>query len=283
MSQFALENEQVLIYTGLMSIYFKEKPKNLKISLESIIKQKLLPSEMVVIEDGTFNEKLKKVLIEFQRACEKLHISFKIINHKVNKGLGKSLNEGLKYCSNNYVARFDSDDINLPDRMEKTMKVFQYNGKLSVVGSNVQEFGGNRGHIEKRVPLTSSKIMKLSKFRNPMNHMSVTFKKNIVESVGGYEDVPYFEDYYLWLKMLKGGYVFKNISQSLVLVRVDENFYSRRGGIQYAKKELKFQVKIFKMGYISFPRFVFNCIVRAIPRFFPKKLLAVVYKIVRHS
>lgn len=47
------------------------------------------------------------------------------------------------------------------------------------------------------MPITSKKIYDFSKKRNPLNHMSVMFRKSAVLSVGGYEQVSLFEDYFL--------------------------------------------------------------------------------------
>ncbi|WPC18761.1 glycosyltransferase [Pediococcus inopinatus] len=271
------------MYTGLMSIFFKEKPGNLNESFTSILNQTLLPNEMVLIKDGVFGDELDRVLKNFVFNCAKKNIPVKIIKHNISKGLGLSLNEGLRRCSYNYVARFDSDDINLTNRMQRTIKAFDIRDDVSVIGTNVEEFNPGNKSIKKKVPLRSNEILKFSRFRNPMNHMSVTFKKDDVEAVGGYEDVPYFEDYYLWLKMLKKSYQFLNLDDILVSVRVDDDFYHRRGGIQYVKKECKFQFKIYKEGYISIFRCILNIFFRGTPRLLPKTILAFIYKVVRSN
>lgn len=43
---------------------------------------------------------------------------FKIVTLKKNMGLAKALNKGIEQCSNEIIARMDSDDISMPDRME---------------------------------------------------------------------------------------------------------------------------------------------------------------------
>ena len=49
-------------------------------------------------------------------------------------------------------------------------------------------------------------------------------------------DYCFFEDYYLWLKLISNDYVVENIEEPLVWMRVDSNLYKRRGGISYIKK-----------------------------------------------
>ena len=49
-----------------------------------------------------------------------------------------------------------------------------------------------------------------------MNHMSVMFKKSDVLEVGGYKHMLYYEDYYLWLRMMKESMKFHNIDRVLI-------------------------------------------------------------------
>ena len=65
---------------------------------------------------------------------------FKIVRLPHNIGLGLALNEGLKVCSNELVARMDTDDISLIDRCEKQLNEFNKNPNLVMVGTNVDEF-----------------------------------------------------------------------------------------------------------------------------------------------
>lgn len=264
-------------YSALLSVYYKEKPMYLKECLESLVNQTIRPDQIVIVKDGPISDELNKVISNFINKNNQITIN--IVENKTNLGLGKALNNGMKYCTNELVARVDTDDINKINRMELQLKEFSNNKKLSVCGSNIEEFDKDINQIIsiRKVPENHIEIYEGSKFKNPMNHMSVMFKKEDIMQVGSYEDFPYFEDYYLWVKLLSKGFEFYNIQKPLVSARVESDFYERRGGVQYFKKELNFQKELKRRKYVSNLTFVKNIFLRCLPRLLPKKILKIVY------
>ncbi|MCT4490912.1 glycosyltransferase [Levilactobacillus parabrevis] len=270
-------------YSALLSVYSKENPQYFNQALWSIYKQTEQPTEIIIVKDGPLTEELDNVIQKFSSVFNKNHIKYITLENKCNRGLGYSLNRGLKSCSEDLVARFDSDDINSIDRMSKTLKVFKNISSVSVVGGAIDEFSENiEESLDKReVPVTNEEIRNMSKSRNPMNHMSVTLKKADVLKVNGYEDIPYFEDYYLWMKLISNGYMLLNIPDVLVHARTNNSFYQRRTGLAYLRKEVNFQYKLFKNHMLTFPYFIRNIIFRGGLRLLSPRYIAFVYKILR--
>ena len=95
------------MFTVLLSLYYKEAPQYLRQSLDSIFTQKLLADEVVLVKDGPLTEELNEIIVSY--ACR--YPFLKIVSFSKNQGLGKALNEGLKHCSHDIVARMDTDDI----------------------------------------------------------------------------------------------------------------------------------------------------------------------------
>ncbi|MFT0349328.1 glycosyltransferase, partial [Bacteroides thetaiotaomicron] len=124
------------MFSVLISVYNKENSLSLRQSLTSVFRQKLPPTEVVLLKDGPLTEELDKVIAEYVMRYPEL----KIVSLPVNQGLGKALNEGLKHCSYDLVARMDTDDIAKPDRFEKQIRVFQEHPELDVVGAWIDEF-----------------------------------------------------------------------------------------------------------------------------------------------
>ena len=94
-------------FSVLISLYYKENPDFLRQSLDSVFTQTLPPDEVVLVEDGPLTAELDAVVDEYVRRYQSLHI----VKLPKNMGLGNALNEGLKHCSNELVARMDTDDI----------------------------------------------------------------------------------------------------------------------------------------------------------------------------
>ncbi|HBR2757154.1 TPA: glycosyltransferase, partial [Klebsiella pneumoniae] len=115
--------------------------------LDSLVIQSLKPSEVVIVYDGDVGEKLSLVVDSFQ---DKLPL--KIIKLKDNVGLGIALKIGLSHCSNNIVARMDTDDICKPERFEKQLGIMNKEPSLVMLGSGIIEFDEQNNQREKVLP-----------------------------------------------------------------------------------------------------------------------------------
>ena len=103
-------------YSVLMSVYYKEKPEYLEQAIESVQSQTFPTDDFILVCDGPLNDALDKVIAKKQR---EMGITLNVVRLAKNGGLGNALNEGIKHCKNELVARMDSDDIAYPDRCEK--------------------------------------------------------------------------------------------------------------------------------------------------------------------
>lgn len=239
-------------YSVLMSVYYKESPEYLRTSMDSIQRQSVPTNDFVVVCDSPLDPELDAVLQEEQEKFgnNALHI------HRLEKngGLGNALNEGLKICQNELVARMDSDDISRPDRCEKQLRVFEQNPEIDFTSGTISKFETDPKvpSGERHLPVTNEKIIKFSKKRNPMNHVAVMLKKSAVESAEGYKETFHlFEDYYLWVRMLRKGLRTQNIPDVIVDVRTPADMYLRRGGKEYVKTMMTFQKWLRSTGWTS--------------------------------
>lgn len=255
-------------FSVLMSTYIKENPEYLNQSIKSILTQTIRPSEIVIIKDGALTDSLNLILDSYKNEFKDL---FKIVSIEKNVGLGNALNVGIKNCSNELIARMDSDDICLPRRFELQINEFKKDSELSICSGYILEFEHdvNKIYSVKKVPITYEEIIKSSKKRNPFNHMAVMYKKSKVIEAGNYVDVSLAEDYYLWARMIMNGCKAININKPLVYVRGGKSMINRRGGLSYALKIVKLQILFYKMGFIKIYQLIINCIIRIIISLLP--------------
>ena len=255
------------MFSVLISVYAKELPQNLQQSLESIFRQELMPSEVVLVEDGPLTTELEQVIKTFADSHQELHT----VRLKENKRLGLALQEGLRHCQYDIVARMDSDDIAHPQRFKKEMAWLESHPETDVVGAWVDEFSGDPSQIisTRRLPETHEAILKFSRYRNPMNHPTVMFRKAAVEQAGSYQHCPLFEDYDLWIRMLRQGARFHNLQEPLLSFRLTSQLFSRRGGSHYIRQEIAFQRRMRATGHIGSLRMTANIIVRTLLRLMP--------------
>jgi hypothetical protein len=112
-----------------------------------------------------------------------------------------------------------------------------------------------------------------------MNHVAVMFKKNAVESAGGYRETFHlFEDYYLWVRMLRKEYKAQNIPDVLVDVRTPADMYLRRGSRDYAKTMMKFHKWLRSIGWTSEIDFLTGAVPHAAVCVMPNGIRKMIYK-----
>lgn len=265
-------------FSVLLPVYYKEDPSYFRLALESLKNQTLPPTEVVLIKDGPLSFELEEVLIEFD---EILPFNFLVLEENI--GLGEALDLGLLHCKYEYVARMDSDDICVNDRFERQAKIFMSNPNLDILGSYLKEFVREVGDIKdiRRVPLNHEEIFSYTFYRCPFNHPTVMFKKSAVLKAGSYKRMPFFEDYYLWIRMAVAGCQFKNTDEILLNYRIGNNMISRRHGWQYAKHEFEFFYTCYNEKLISFSqllRFSARFPIRLMPMGMLKKFYEVVLR-----
>lgn len=269
-------------YSVLMSVYYKEKAEYLRASMESMYNQTIPTDDFVLVCDGKLNDRLEGVIGQMQgKFGDVLHV----LRIDKNSGLGNALNAGIKQCKHELVARMDSDDISMKERCERQLKMFRKDKDLDIVSGTVLEFADNISNIigRRECPAEHQEICKFSRRRNPFNHPAVMFKKSAVEEAGGYrEDYHLFEDYYLWVRMLKKGSKALNCHEAVLYMRAPSDLYLRRGGRQYALEMLRFHCWMYQVNWSTLLDFLSAVIPHGVVCMLPNRLRGMVYSLL-HS
>lgn len=246
--------------TVVVPIYKNNDAQQLRVSLDSLLRQTLLPNEILVVADGPISTELGQVVssFKFQVSSKNLPIVVNYQKFEQNEGLGEAMRKAVFVAKGDYIARMDADDICLPNRFEKQMKCFKDDPTLSVVGGQIAEFDGDVENISGRrvVPLEHEEIVSYMKSRNGMNHVTTILKKKDLIDSGNYQSFFLLEDYYLWVRMIQCGCRFKNIKEDVVLVRAGKEQMDRRGGLEYFKRQCEVFKYMLKTDFISLPRFL---------------------------
>lgn len=261
-------------FSVLISVYCKENPIWLKEAFDSVFEQTIQPSEIVLVKDGLLTSELENIIEEYSKRFS----LFKIIRNKENLGLGLALQKGVLACSNEIIARMDTDDTMPKDRFEKQLKVI--NEGYDVVSCWSQIFTEdmqNTVAIKKR-PEFHEDIVKLAKRRSPVCHAACFFRKSAVIKAGNYQHCRFYEDYHLWVRMIISGARFYNIQEPLYNVRTTMKQLQRRGGIKYLKNELIVFRQFYKMDFYSFKDLAVNSVIRTFVRILPRFIRASVFK-----
>lgn len=269
-------------FSVLMSLYINEKVDYFDQCMKSLLNQTVLPSEIVIVFDGPLTHEMYQIVDNY---CKDYPNLIKIINNNTNKGLGLALADGVPACSYELIARMDTDDISREDRFEKLLEQFIKNPNLDICGSSIAEFEVDPTKIVavRNVPTNHSDIINYQKTRDAFNHVSVMFKKQKVIESGNYQDCPLMEDTLLWVHMIQNGALCSNISDQLVFVRIGEDMYERRGGIDYFKKYRTGRKRILDTGYISYKEYFYSVFVQLIVCLLPNSIRGLVFKKILHK
>lgn len=263
-------------FSVLMSVYVREKPKYLRECLTSMVDQIYPPTEIVLVEDGPISKELSREIDIFR---EKLNIIS--VRLDINVGLSAALNEGLKHCRYDLVARMDTDDVSLPDRFLRQIDYMQRFPQVAVLSAWIEERNQDMAVVRsiRRLPEHHSDIVSFAKRRSPVSHPAVMFRKPAILEVGGYPPV-FPEDYGLWSIMIVQGYEFANVQEVLLLMRTGDDFIARRG-MNFLKGELKLLAFQRKIGFLTNSDYFMNYVIRCAVRLPPNWVKKILYKFAR--
>ncbi len=212
--------------TVLMSVYNGEK--YLREAVDSILNQTFKDFEFIIINDGS-TDKTLKILNSYNDP------RMKIINNKKNIGLTRSLNKGLSIAKGEYIARQDSDDISMPERLEKQVDFLERNKTVGLIGTYSYIINGKGRILYKSKSSRSEDISKNLIRGNVFAHGSVMFRKFLLEKVGAYrEEFKTSQDYDLWLRLIEITKAFR-ISEFLYKWRLLPDSISATKRIQQEK------------------------------------------------
>lgn len=257
-------------YSVLSSVYYKENPEYLKLAIDSMLNQTVVTDDYVIVKDGPLTPELDKILEDYSKKYSCIHV----VALEKNSGLGAALNYGLSFCKNELVARMDTDDFSMPERCEKQIKLFQNDKSLDICGTFIDEFEDeiDNIHCTKEMPINMDAIVKYAHKRNPFNHPTVMYKKNIVENIGGYSEGHRGEDFELFTKMVFKGAKGYNIPESLLRYRAVSNQFERRSSLVDAKAVMSVVKKNYKSGYIKLQDLLFVIFMQSIGVIVPKSI-----------
>lgn len=263
-------------FTTLMSVYKSDKVDEVAYAIDSILNQSRRPDQIVLVIDGPISDELYKLIYRYAEQDNVIDV----VPIKNNVGLGKALSIGLTRCKFEYVARMDSDDFSLPDRFEKQVSFLEKHPEIDVLGGQIAEYDSamQKELAIRAVPISMDEISKRMRVRNGMNHVTIMYKKSAVLAAGNYQHCPYFEDYYLWCRMIKAGYQFHNLESVVVNVRTGDGMYQRRGGKAYNTAIIDFEKRILKLGFINRAQYIWNIAVRLCVANMPNGLRGYLYK-----
>ena len=196
-----------------------------------------------------------------------------------NRGLAFARKLAISESSNELIAVMDSDDVCVKNRFEVQIQEFA-DEKTDVIGGWIEEFNvhpGDQGVIRK-TPIDYESIYRFGKWRNPINHVTLMFKKSSYDKVGGYSELLANEDWEMISRMLANGLVIRSVPKVLVHVKGGADMVKRRRSSRQFWGEMRVFQLMYKCNYLGLTHFIMNVFLRILIRILPSSFTVYLYR-----
>jgi len=195
--------------TIVLPIYNGEK--YLAETIDSVLNQTFSDFELLVIDDASTDASAQIV----QSYTDD---RIRYIKNEINLGPVASPQKAMDRCETMYIARIDQDDIWLPEKLEKQIKILDEHPGIGICGTSVEWFGDRTGiHI---FPERNDELKAWFLFGCCMSHPSVVFRRSFLTETGirYTNEYRYADDYKMWIDCIDHTQIY-NIPEPLVRYR----------------------------------------------------------------
>ena len=173
-------------------------------TLNSVFDQDYTNIEVILVDDGSTDEFVKMKLKQLENV-DKIKVVY-----KENGGPSSARNEAFRHSKGEYILPLDSDDMILDGYIRSCVNILTKNKDISPVYCDTHHVGQSQG-VEKRPEWSKERLL-----QGPFIVNCSMFHRESFEKVNGYDEEMFgWEDYDMWIRMMKEGYVGKRIPKPL--------------------------------------------------------------------
>jgi glycosyltransferase involved in cell wall biosynthesis len=172
-------------------------------AIESVLKQQHTRFELIILDDASTDGTLE-IIEDYADRDNRIRVA----RHVENRGLARTLNEGLALARYDLVARMDDDDVMLPNRLRRQIEFMKLRPDVSVVSSWAYAIDESNRIIGKSCPevdLERGKALLRPELFLELIHPATMYRKRDIVKVGGYR-ATVLEDRDLWGRLVAAGY-----------------------------------------------------------------------------
>jgi glycosyltransferase involved in cell wall biosynthesis len=172
--------------------------KYLEAAVNSILGQSCTSLELILVDDHSNDAAINGL----SKADARL-----VLLENPERGVSSAFNTGLFRARGEFIARMDSDDISMPDRIERQCSYLQSHSQVDICGGCVEIFtdgavaGGNIRYQAWLNACRSPEAIHRELFiESPIPNPTAMFRREAILKLGGYGDPDWPEDYDLFLR-----------------------------------------------------------------------------------
>jgi glycosyltransferase involved in cell wall biosynthesis len=189
-------------------------------AVESILSQSFTDFEFVIVNDGSV-DRTSKILHSYKDPRI-------ILIEGEKKGFSASLNEGISKSSGKYIARMDSDDISVINRLQLQFEFMEEHKEVGILGGQIILIDENGFDVGKKInPTSFENIRRVIEIKCPVFHPTYYVRSAVYECLQGYRDFTVAEDYDFLFRALEKGFVINNLSEIVLKYRMRKKSMSK--------------------------------------------------------
>lgn len=235
----------------IMSVFNSEK--YLGEAVESILNQTHRDFEFIIVDDCS-TDGSPDILNEYTRKDPRI----RLLKNEKNLGLTKSLNRAISQAKGKYIARMDSDDAALEDRLARQVEFMEYHPDVVLLGTAFYEIDASGKELSRKMfPLSDREIRRILIKYNPFCHASVLIRRAALAETGPYDEhISKTQDYDLWFRLANKGRV-ANLSDFLMKRRYEGGNISISGENEQLRWAIRIRKDAIKKGYYSPANYIY--------------------------
>ena len=177
-------------------------------TLESVKAQTYKATQLIIVDDCSADDSV--ALIDRWLQCNAIQCTF--IRHHENEGICKSLNEALAVAKGKYIASVASDDVWLPDKLQRQVEILESQpASVGVLYSDAFQMN-EHGHslpsmfieAHRRLPdMPQGRILDALLAGNFIPAMTTLIRRSCYDQVGRYDESLPWEDWDMWLRIAR--------------------------------------------------------------------------------
>lgn len=194
----------------LMAVHNAEK--YLPEAIHSILSQTFTDFEFLIVDDGS-TDRSPEIINGYRDP------RIKVVHNPDNLGLTRSLNRGLDLAVGEYIARMDSDDVSLPERLARQVAYMDANPRVGACGTWAKDVDSQGAVIGVRETPVGRDLERKYWRPSPLIHPSAMIRRGHLGSLRYDERFRYAQDFDLWFR-IRDEHELGNVPSHLLLYRV---------------------------------------------------------------
>jgi len=207
----------------IMSV-FKETETGIRVAVSSILEQTFRNFELIIVNDNPESEEAGRILEKIAKEDERIRIT----TNDRNRALGYSLNVAVRAAQADIIARMDTEDTSVEERLEKQYAYMRAHPSVDLLFAQWIDVD-EKGAETPRLPSAkdAERLKKTFFTKSLLMHPTLMARKEVLLK-NPYPEMGRPEDIVLWLKLIRESYTFDLLEEPLYKYRADRLDMNRR-------------------------------------------------------